>query len=175
MSRDRLGVKAAAWTSEPVTEHISHFGMFVKAMLTCSWALCHVLGLCVAGPLPLTPGGSFQTGEQMLLTVFYQHVTKGEAGVFDVWKIKGRKKFSASKYKEGDYVKLNFEWNIMHRQLSHTPGADMAIVPWVTRKMNLSCEGRRGARDELRMRSKTIIGHWREKDRAFTCSWWRTV
>lgn len=24
---------------------------------------------------------------------------------------------------------LNFEWNIMHRQLFHTLGADMAIAP----------------------------------------------
>lgn len=95
VSRERLAVKATAWTNDPVTEHTSHFRMFVNDMLTCSWALRHVLGLCVAGLFPLTPAGSFQTGEQMLLIVFTmtltdQHVTKGEAGVFDVWKIKGR-------------------------------------------------------------------------------------
>lgn len=43
----------------------------------------------MAGLFPLTPAGGFQTGEQMLLIVFTmtltdQHVTKGEAGVFDV-------------------------------------------------------------------------------------------
>lgn len=51
------------------------------ATLTCSWALCHVLGLCVARPLSLISGGSFQTGEQ---------------------------KFFTSKYKEGDYINIKF-------------------------------------------------------------------
>lgn len=55
----------------------------------------------------------------------------------------------------------------MHRQLFQTLAADMTIAPWVAREINLSCEGRRGAGGELRMGSKSIIGHWREKGPSF--------
>lgn len=111
VSRDRLAVKATAWTSDPVTEHISHFRMFVNDILICSWALCHVLGLCVAGLFPLTPAGVFQTGEQMLLIVFtmtwltsmWQRVKQGS---LMSEKLRAEKKFSASKYKERNYINI---------------------------------------------------------------------
>lgn len=48
----------------------------------------------------------------MLLTVFYQHVTKGEAGVFDE-KLRAEKSSLHPNTKKATMLILNFEWNIM--------------------------------------------------------------
>lgn len=75
--------------------------------MICTWALRHVLGLCAARPVPPAPGGSFQTGLQMLLAAFCYDLDPWQTGMWQrslVSEKLSSEKFFTRKCKEGVHI-----------------------------------------------------------------------
>lgn len=94
-------------TQEQSTFHISEHLWMCSVLMTCTWALCHVLGLCAARPVPPAPGGSFQTGLQMLLAAFCYDLDPWQTGMWQMSLVSEKlssEKFFTRKCKEGVHI-----------------------------------------------------------------------
>lgn len=94
------------WPSNS-TFQVSEHSWMGNVLMMCTWALHHVLGLCVARPVPPAPGSSFQTGLQMLLAAFCYDLDPWRTGMWQrslVSEKLSSEKFFTRKCKEGVHI-----------------------------------------------------------------------